>query len=98
MPIDHQRYPANWKELSRAIKEAADWQCCRCGQQCIRPGEDASQLSRAERVVKTLNVHHANRIPEDNREENLMPICTVCHLALHTGRRSNVSPGQLSLW
>jgi predicted HNH restriction endonuclease len=28
----------------------------------------------------------------------LMPICTVCHLALHTGRRSNVSPGQLSLW
>jgi 5-methylcytosine-specific restriction endonuclease McrA len=98
MPIDRQRYPENWKKLSRAIKEAADWQCCRCGQQYLRPGEDASQLPCAERVVKTLNVHHANRIPEDNREENLMPICTVCHLALHAGRHSNVSPGQLSLW
>lgn len=39
-----------------------------------------------------------NPKPEFNREENLLPICTVCHLALHAGRRSNVSPGQLSLW
>jgi hypothetical protein len=43
-------------------------------------------------------VHHRNRIPEDNRLENLVALCTACHLSYHNRRQSNVSPGQLSLF
>ena len=98
MPIDRQRYPNNWRDIARSIKETAGWRCQKCNQQCLRPGEDISQLSRRERTVRTLNVHHANRTPEDNRVENLIAVCTVCHLAAHTGGGSNVFPGHLSLW
>jgi hypothetical protein len=39
----------------------------------------------------------ANFTPEDNQPENLIALCTPCHLALHgRTKRSNVSPGQLS--
>lgn len=31
MPFDRSRYPANWEEISRAIKERAGWCCERCG-------------------------------------------------------------------
>jgi len=91
------RYPDNWSEIARAIKEAAKWRCAKCGWQCIRPGEDTSHLSHSERMAKTLTVHHYNRVPEDNRPENLVALCTGCHLAYHQGGLSNVSPGQLSL-
>jgi hypothetical protein len=43
-------------------------------------------------------VHHRNRIPEDNRPENLIALCTACHLSYHNRGQSNVSPGQLSLF
>ena len=33
------RYPDNWKELALAVKEAANWQCQRCGRLCLKPGE-----------------------------------------------------------
>jgi predicted HNH restriction endonuclease len=49
-------------------------------------------------MVKTLTVHHANYTPEDNRAENLIPLCTACHLSYHTRKKSNVTPGQLSLF
>jgi 5-methylcytosine-specific restriction endonuclease McrA len=45
-----------------------------------------------------LAVHHRNRIPEDNRPENLIALCTACHLSYHNRGQSNVSPGQLSLF
>ncbi|MEM7592393.1 MAG: HNH endonuclease, partial [Cyanobacteria bacterium P01_A01_bin.83] len=48
--------------------------------------------------VYTLQVHHWNRDPRDNRPENLIALCSACHLEYHRGGKSNVSPGQLSLW
>lgn len=76
--MDYQRYPDNWGDIARSIKETAGWRCQKCNQQCLRPGEDISHLSRRERTVRTLNVHHANRTPEDNRAENLIAVCTIC--------------------
>jgi len=92
------RYSDNWTELAFAIKEQAAWKCSQCGMQCIRPGEETSKLPKSERFRRTLSVHHANRIPEDNRPENLIPLCSGCHLSYHCRGQSNVSPGQLSLF
>jgi 5-methylcytosine-specific restriction endonuclease McrA len=98
MPIDRQRYPDNWSDIALLVKEAALWRCRHCSKQCLRPGEKPSYLTRSEWTIATLSVHHANCIPEDNRLENLIPLCTPCHLAVHTRRNGNVSPGQLSLF
>jgi len=97
MPIDRKRYPAYWDTLALAIKTKAMWRCRHCLRQCLRPGE-GDGLSRSEKAKATLTVHHANFTPEDNREENLIPLCAPCHLAIHgRGRKGNISPGQLSL-
>jgi predicted HNH restriction endonuclease len=98
MPIDRQRYPENWSDIALSVKQAADWRCRHCRKQCLRPGEKPKDFTRSEWTVATLSVHHANFTPEDNRLENLIPLCTPCHLAVHTRCRSNVSPGQLSLF
>jgi len=89
-------YPKNWIELSTAIKEASGWCCQRCSKQCLRPGEKHN-LSVSERKSVTLQVHHWNRDPNDNRPENLVCLCSGCHLSYHRWGRGNVSPGQLSL-
>ncbi|MEA5468591.1 HNH endonuclease [Spirulina sp. 06S082] len=93
-----QRYPDNWKEIALAVKEEAGWRCHKCGWQCLKPGDDTSGLTKSERTARTLVVHHANRMPEDNRRSNLIPLCTACHLSYYYLGQSNVSPGQLSLF
>ncbi|AFZ27231.1 putative restriction endonuclease [Cylindrospermum stagnale PCC 7417] len=90
------RYPENWKEIAVGIKEASGWCCQRCGKICLRPGEK-HDLSTSERKAYALQVHHWNCDPSDNRRENLVCLCTGCHLSYHRWRRGNVSPGQLSL-
>ncbi|WP_392476235.1 HNH endonuclease [Nostoc sp. C110] len=92
------RYPENWSDIAVDIKQSVGWRCSKCGLQCIRPGDDTSELSRSLRMALTLTVHHKNFLPEDNRRENLYALCTACHLSFHTRRRGNVSPGQLSLF
>ncbi|MBL1203129.1 MAG: HNH endonuclease [Nostoc sp. GBBB01] len=92
------RYPLNWLDIALEIKQSVGWRCSKCGLQCIRPGDDTSELSRSLRMALTLTVHHKNFLPEDNRRENLYALCTACHLSFHTRRRGNVSPGQLSLF
>jgi 5-methylcytosine-specific restriction endonuclease McrA len=93
-----QRYPQNWSDIAFEVKQSVGWRCSKCQLQCIRPGDDTSQLSRRERMALTLTVHHSNFIPEDNRRSNLRALCTACHLSFHNLGRGNVSPGQLSLF
>ncbi len=93
------RYPDNWRKIALSIKENALWRCTKCHQQCLRPGTQSNKnLTKSERCALTLSVHHRNRIPEDNRPENLIALCTACHLSYHNRGQSNVSPGQLSLF
>lgn len=91
------RYPNNWQEIARQIKEKAGWKCSHCQMQCLKPNDDVSSLTKSERMRRTLTVHHANYQPEDNRQKNLVCLCSGCHLARHTRRRGNVCIGQLSL-
>ena len=98
MMFTHSLYPDNWSEIATAVKLEAKWCCQKCGLQCIPPGEKISEITRRERRVYTLQVHHWNRNPTDNRRGNLVALCSACHLYYHRGGKSNVSPGQLSLW
>ena len=99
MPKNYRlRYPEDWSNIACCVKQSVNWRCSKCGLQCIRPGDDTSNLSRSERMALTLTVHHNNFTPEDNRLSNLSALCSACHLSFHTRRRGNVSPGQLSLW
>ncbi|NEP02465.1 MAG: HNH endonuclease [Symploca sp. SIO2E9] len=90
MPNYRHRYPDNWSDIAIAVKEAAGWRCAKCGWQCQLPGEKTPHLSRSERMAQTLQVHHWNRNPEDNSKNNLVALCTSCHLAYHQGGKSNV--------
>ncbi len=93
------RYPDNCQEIAASIKETANWKCRHCGKECRRAGNPREPgLTRQEVARMTLDVHHANCIPEDNRIENLIALCKPCHISLHAGRYSNITPGQLSLF
>lgn len=91
------RYPDNWKDIALAMKQKVEWRCEKCGMQCLKPADNKSQLSKSERRRKTLTVHHRNYQPEDNRLENLVCLCSGCHLNYHTRQKGNISIGQLSL-
>ena len=96
MPMDRSRYPADWDAIALAVKENAGWVCRRCGQQCLHPGA-GEKLSKSDKAKLTLTVHHADFKPENNKPENLIPLCAPCHLRMHSPRKGNVSPGQLTL-
>lgn len=74
MPADPSLYPTDWADIAQHIKEAAHWQCQKCGRQCYRPGEPCPDRSRV------LTVHHINHIPSDCRRANLIALCAPCHL------------------
>ena len=74
MPMERERYPADWERIARAKKEATGWRCERCGKQCRKPGEPFDTHRN------TLTVAHLNHTPEDVRPENLCAMCAPCHL------------------
>jgi 5-methylcytosine-specific restriction endonuclease McrA len=39
MPMERDRYPANWNQIATAVKEKAGWCCEFCGKPCRRLGE-----------------------------------------------------------
>jgi predicted HNH restriction endonuclease len=81
------RYSKNWSEIAKAVKDKADWKCSKCG----------TDFKHNSTRGNCLQVHHWNRIPEDNRPDNLVALCNTCHLEYHRGRKSNINRGQLSL-
>lgn len=74
MPMQRERYPANWKEIALEVKEAAGWRCAACGRKCREPGEKLDTHKR------TLTVHHIDHRPENCSRENLIALCAPCHL------------------
>ena len=95
-------YPSNWKEISLELKKKANWTCQKCGRKCIEPGQKVPEdWTVSKRMAYTLPTHHWDRDPSNSSEDNLICVCTGCHLDLHRGYRgklSNVSEGQLSLF
>ena len=67
--MDRSKYPADWEEIARKVKDEAGWKCERCGQK-----HDTA-------TGKTiLTVHHLDRDPSNCKRENLIALCAVCHL------------------
>ena len=81
MPMDRSKYPPNWDEIATRIKTQAAWKCERCGKQCRWPDEQFDTHRR------TLTVAHINHIEMDCTDENLVALCSVCHLNYDRERR-----------
>jgi len=65
------RYPLNWEEIARAVKEAAGWRCQECG----HPQDPKNQY--------VLIVHHQDGNPANNELSNLVALCQRCLFHRH---------------
>jgi hypothetical protein len=63
-------YPADWKEIAQAVKDAAGWQCVRCGH---RHEPEAGYC---------LTVHHLDIDPANCAWWNVVALCQRCHLSI----------------
>jgi len=72
---DKREYPAEWNEvLRRRIRKRDKYQCQVC-----------NKMQEEERIA--LQVHHIDYNKENNKENNLITLCLVCH-AITNIRRS----------
>lgn len=77
-PENAARYPANWPEISWAVKQEAGWRCegspaypeCRAGHGWPHPATGADVV---------LTVGHLDHNPENCVRENLRAWCQRCH-------------------
>lgn len=67
--MDRSKYPPDWEEIARAVKDEAGWKCEWCGQ----PHDTSSGRT-------ILTVHHLDRNPANCERSNLVALCAVCHL------------------
>lgn len=74
MPVDWSKYPDDWEDIAKHVKEQAGWKCEKCDLQCYFPGE------KHENTRRTLTVAHINHIEMDCTNENLVALCPKCHL------------------
>lgn len=74
MPFIKSRYPENWAEISKSIRERAGGKCEFCGAVNYHPNPVTGS-----KVI--LTVAHLNHDPMDCRPENLKALCQRCHLA-----------------
>ena len=63
-------YPDDWAEISKAVKDAADWCCVRCGEY------------HNPSAGYCLTVHHFDGNKSNCDEWNLMALCQRCHLSV----------------
>lgn len=92
------RYSSDWMAIATNKKQAVGWVCERCGVQCLRPGEGRNlSWDIHEKKRRELQVHHCDHNPANNAPENLMAVCSICHLDYHRGGRGSITPGQLEM-
>lgn len=63
-------YPLNWPEISKAVKDAADWKCIRCAHPHDVP------------AGYMLTVHHLDMNCGNCAWWNLAALCQKCHLQI----------------
>lgn len=64
------KYPPDWPEIAKRVKDAAGWRCVRCN----------AESSVEDRTV--LTVHHMDGDRMNNRWWNLLALCQRCHLSV----------------
>ncbi len=72
------RYPKDWEEIARRVKDAAGWRCEHCG----HPHDPINRY--------TLTVHHLDMNPANCADTNLVALCQRCHLHI----QGTWKPGQ----
>lgn len=91
-PSERSRYPADWKAISRRIRER-DGNCCKwCGApngEFIERRPDGSWFLHShtavcmgeacDSVLVVLTVAHLDHTPENCADENLAALCQRCH-------------------
>lgn len=113
MPMNRKLYPPNWEAIALEVKEAANWKCEECGQDCRKSGESWFEffdrtcwsLALNEKWGQyILTVAHLDHQPENSDRANLRAWCSVCHCrydlkAMATKRRlKQEREGQLTLF
>ncbi|MBO0880337.1 MAG: hypothetical protein J2P17_08280 [Mycobacterium sp.] len=83
-PENRGRYPANWTEISRAIKDRADYRC-ECVGECGRGHSGHCPNRQGMRAYGTgsrviLTTAHLDHTPENCDPSNLRAMCQGCHL------------------
>lgn len=76
-------YPANWKEISDAVKERAGYQCEWTdvdGTRCERKHHEPIPGSKNTYAQTVLTVAHLNHMPGDCSMSNLRAWCQAHHL------------------
>jgi hypothetical protein len=92
VPFDRKRYPVDWDQISRAIRDRAGARC-ECSGECgYKAGHQAGGIDAGRclscqgepnpvtRRTVILTVAHLNHTPADCRPENLRAMCQRCHL------------------
>lgn len=65
-----------YQRLRRRILDAFGWRCACTGCRACRLPDRCGRAGRLE-------LHHVNGDRDDNRAENLCPLCRPCHFAAH---------------
>jgi hypothetical protein len=63
-------YPVNWKEIAKAVKDAAGWKCIRC--------EHTHDIEGGY----MLTVHHLDLNKSNCAWWNIVALCQKCHLQI----------------
>jgi hypothetical protein len=112
-PENRGRYPADWAEISKAIKERAEWRC-ECLGECGRGTHEGrcpnlhGQPAYGTGSKVVLTCAHLDHTPENCDPANLRAMCNGCHLwydrdhhkqtAAATRRAALAEQGQGELW
>ena len=75
MSLD-ERYHPDWPVMSRLVRQEFGNRCARC------------KLSGDEDAI-ALQVHHIDENPGNNALENLIPLCSRCHLQIEKEARQH---------
>jgi hypothetical protein len=68
MPMELDRYPDNWNQLSLKIRRDAEWNCQKCGKPCRMPSETVEDF--AERLPEQWHAKLFKEIWDDETGEH----------------------------
>ena len=105
------RYPKNWREISRKVRERAMGRC-ECSGECGRDHEPFAFSTRCAAVnghyhpdtnaQVVLTVAHLDHTPENCDDTNLRAMCNACHLTYdaphHAETAARTRAANLATW
>lgn len=92
-PENRARYPADWREISLSVREAAGWQC-ECRGECAAHrgvcgwAQGDVVVGRRGEYQIVLTVAHLDHQPENCDRANLRAMCQPCHLRYDAARHA----------